>query len=190
MFILKFIHNKKIVSIISVLFLSFALIGFTGCSQGTNDNSVNNNTNSKFVELQADDTNTVASGNISTKSSTVNNANNIVNNRKVTTVANETNSQSTTDTVNLTNNKTDSTSDVITSNPYSQANNKSSTTARIHTTSTVNANKVGNEVWVSATGHKYHRTNHCGNMNPATAHKITLAQAQSEGLQPCKKCYR
>ena len=45
------------------------------------------------------------------------------------------------------------------------------------------------QVWVSATGLKYHKTNHCGNMNPDTAKKETKEEAEAQGLKPCGKCY-
>lgn len=38
---------------------------------------------------------------------------------------------------------------------------------------------------VSATGSKYHKTNHCGNMNPDTAKKETKEEAEAQGLKPC-----
>ncbi|MEI3337581.1 MAG: hypothetical protein V8R02_09100 [Clostridium sp.] len=47
----------------------------------------------------------------------------------------------------------------------------------------------GEMVWKTATGSKYHRTNHCGNTNPNNATQITKEEAQSMGLEPCKKCY-
>ena len=45
------------------------------------------------------------------------------------------------------------------------------------------------QVWVSATGSKYHKTNHCCNMNPDTAKKETKEEAEAQGLKPCGKCY-
>lgn len=45
------------------------------------------------------------------------------------------------------------------------------------------------QVWVSATGSKYHRINNCGRMNPNNARQETRAQAEAEGLEPCSKCY-
>ncbi len=48
---------------------------------------------------------------------------------------------------------------------------------------------TGEHVWVSATGNKYHKTNHCGNMNPNTAKEETREEAEAQGLEPCKKCY-
>ena len=44
-------------------------------------------------------------------------------------------------------------------------------------------------VWKSATGSKYHSTNHCGNMNPDNATQITEEEAIREGLGKCKKCW-
>lgn len=44
-------------------------------------------------------------------------------------------------------------------------------------------------VWKSATGSKYHRNNHCGNMNPDNATQITEEEAIREGLGKCKKCW-
>ena len=50
---------------------------------------------------------------------------------------------------------------------------------------------VGTEdqVWVSATGSKYHRRNNCGTMNPDTATQMSRSEAEAKGLTPCKKCY-
>lgn len=44
------------------------------------------------------------------------------------------------------------------------------------------------EVWLSATGKKYHRINNCGNMNPNTARKVTLEEAQKLGKTACSNC--
>ena len=52
-----------------------------------------------------------------------------------------------------------------------------------------NNHEVGTMVWRTKTGHKYHRTNHCGNTNPNTATEITLKEAESMGLSPCSKCF-
>lgn len=51
-----------------------------------------------------------------------------------------------------------------------------------------NQNNVTEMVWITATGKKYHRTNDCGNTNPANARQITLEEAQ-RNYEPCKKCY-
>ncbi|MDY4079046.1 MAG: hypothetical protein SOY42_09740 [Clostridium sp.] len=52
-----------------------------------------------------------------------------------------------------------------------------------------NVPENGEMVWKTATGSKYHRTNHCGNTNPNKATQITKEQAENMGLEPCKKCY-
>ena len=44
-------------------------------------------------------------------------------------------------------------------------------------------------VWKSATGKKYHSTNHCGFMNPDNATQITEEQAVSQGLDKCSRCW-
>ena len=49
-------------------------------------------------------------------------------------------------------------------------------------------NNIGEMVWITATGSKYHRINNCGNTNPANARQIPLEEAQ-KNYQPCKKCY-
>ena len=48
---------------------------------------------------------------------------------------------------------------------------------------------VGEMVWLSATGTKYHRINNCGNMNPNRARQVTRESAISQGFEACKKCY-
>ena len=48
---------------------------------------------------------------------------------------------------------------------------------------------VGDMVWISATGSKYHRIPNCGNMNPDNATEMTRAQAEAAGYEACKKCY-
>lgn len=56
---------------------------------------------------------------------------------------------------------------------------------------TADTSGVGSEdqVWVSATGSKYHSRNNCGTMNPDTATQMTRSEAEAKGLTPCKKCY-
>lgn len=40
-------------------------------------------------------------------------------------------------------------------------------------------------VWVTETGKKYHKNNKCG----GNSKQITKSEAESKGLEPCKKCY-
>lgn len=45
------------------------------------------------------------------------------------------------------------------------------------------------DVWLSATGVKYHRIPNCGRMNPSRARKVTLSEARALGYEPCEKCF-
>ena len=72
------------------------------------------------------------------------------------------------------------------------AGSKKSTSSKPKKTSSENKqnnHEVGTMVWITKTGHKYHRTNHCGNTNPNTATEVTLKEAESMGLSPCSKCF-
>lgn len=51
------------------------------------------------------------------------------------------------------------------------------------------ATPVGEMVWLSATGEKYHRINNCGRMNPNKARQITLEDAINRGYDRCSKCW-
>lgn len=44
-------------------------------------------------------------------------------------------------------------------------------------------------VWISATGKKYHNKPDCGRMNPNKARKITRSEAEAKGYGACSKCY-
>ncbi|MDU1279916.1 MAG: hypothetical protein E6342_14835 [Clostridium sp.] len=55
--------------------------------------------------------------------------------------------------------------------------------------SVVSETPIGEMVWLSATGAKYHRINNCGNMNPNKARQVTRDSAISSGFEACKKCY-
>lgn len=48
---------------------------------------------------------------------------------------------------------------------------------------------IGQMVWKTATGSKYHRINNCGKTNPSTTSKVTVEEAKAAGLTPCSKCY-
>lgn len=48
---------------------------------------------------------------------------------------------------------------------------------------------IGQMVYKTETGKKYHSHNSCGNTNPANTSYITVEQAKSLGLTPCSKCY-
>lgn len=46
---------------------------------------------------------------------------------------------------------------------------------------------IGEMVWKTATGKKYHRISKCGNTKSSS--QISLSSAKSAGLTPCSKCY-
>ena len=48
---------------------------------------------------------------------------------------------------------------------------------------------IGSMVYITRTGKKYHRTNHCGRTNPENTSYIPLSEAESMGYGPCSKCY-
>lgn len=48
---------------------------------------------------------------------------------------------------------------------------------------------IGQMVWISATGSKYHNKPDCGNMNPANATQMSEGEAQALGYEACKKCF-
>lgn len=48
---------------------------------------------------------------------------------------------------------------------------------------------AGEEVWLSATGEKYHSKKDCGNMNPDKAQKVSLAYVINMKIERCKNCW-
>ncbi|WP_317316479.1 DNA/RNA non-specific endonuclease [Longibaculum muris] len=68
----------------------------------------------------------------------------------------------------------------------SSSSNKSSNSS---SNSSVESTPVGGQVWISATGSKYHNKPNCGRMNPDKARQISLSEAKSRGLEPCSKCF-
>lgn len=57
------------------------------------------------------------------------------------------------------------------------------------TQNTQETNK-GVQVWLPASGKKYHSKNNCGTMNPNKATQVTKQQAEEDGYTPCSKCYK
>ena len=49
--------------------------------------------------------------------------------------------------------------------------------------------KQEEQVWISATGEKYHSKPNCGRMNPDNARQMSRSEAETSGYEPCKKCY-
>lgn len=52
-----------------------------------------------------------------------------------------------------------------------------------------NTQPIETNVWISATGSKYHNKPDCGRMNPANATQMTRSDAEAYGYEPCKKCF-
>ena len=78
----------------------------------------------------------------------------------------------------------DSKAQAVTSGDKAKKKNESSVKAS-DSTSDSGATKV----WISATGHKYHSVNDCGNMNPDRATQVTEDEAINMGLGKCSRCW-
>lgn len=90
--------------------------------------------------------------------------------------------------------KTESTksSSSSTSNKKSSSSNSSSSNSSKSSSSSnssVESTPVRGQVWLSATGTKYHSKPNCGRMNPDKARQISLSEAKSRGFEPCSKCF-
>ncbi|MDM0487857.1 hypothetical protein QTH65_03075 [Clostridium perfringens] len=76
------------------------------------------------------------------------------------------------------------------SSKKSTSNNSSSAKSNSYNSDNPQPSKpVGEMVYITATGKKYHRKNKCGNTNPARTSYIPLSEAESMGYSPCSKCY-
>ena len=73
----------------------------------------------------------------------------------------------------------------------SKAESSESAQSQAVQSQTTDTQDVGtvDQVWVSATGSKYHSRNNCGTMNPDAATQMSRSEAEAKGLTPCKKCY-
>lgn len=99
------------------------------------------------------------------------------------------NSKSSSSSTSSSNKKNSSSS---TSNKKSSSSNSSSSNSSKSSSSSnssVESTPVGGQVWISATGSKYHNKPNCGRMNPDKARQISLSEAKSRGLEPCSKCF-
>ncbi|MBQ9610616.1 MAG: DUF4236 domain-containing protein [Lachnospiraceae bacterium] len=79
--------------------------------------------------------------------------------------------------------------------------NKDKASDNVAVTQTVDSDSAGNQsaansnsqsssgemVWVTASGSKYHSKSDCGGISGA--YQITLEEAETRGLTPCKKCH-
>ncbi|MDM0454501.1 hypothetical protein QTH16_07570 [Clostridium perfringens] len=76
------------------------------------------------------------------------------------------------------------------SSKNSNSNNSSNTNSNSYSSNNPQPSKpVGEMVYITATGKKYHRKNKCGKTNPARTSYIPLSEAESMGYSPCSKCY-
>lgn len=67
--------------------------------------------------------------------------------------------------------------------PATEQNNNA-----VQNTTTQETNKEV-QVWIPASGKKYHSKNNCGTMNPDKASQVTKQMAESKGYTACKNCY-
>lgn len=82
--------------------------------------------------------------------------------------------------------KSNSSSSTSKKSSSSSSSNKSSNSS---SNSSVESTPVGGQVWLSATGTKYHSKPNCGRMDPNKARQISLSEAKSRGFEPCSKCF-
>ncbi|EOU1462347.1 hypothetical protein VOH93_001308 [Clostridium perfringens] len=76
------------------------------------------------------------------------------------------------------------------SSKKSTSNNSSNAKSNSYNSDNPQPSKpVGEMVYITATGKKYHRKNKCGNTNPDRTSYIPLSEAESMGYSPCSKCY-
>ncbi|MCR1953183.1 hypothetical protein NSA50_19545 [Clostridium sp. DSM 100503] len=68
------------------------------------------------------------------------------------------------------------------------ANSGNNNTSSGNTVTNRSEEAIGEMVWLSETGNKYHSKNNCGRMNPNRARQVTLKQAQSR-YERCDKCW-
>lgn len=57
------------------------------------------------------------------------------------------------------------------------------------TSQTSETQNVDTNVWIPATGNKYHSIPNCGRMNPDKAVQLSLSDALAKGYTECSKCH-
>lgn len=85
--------------------------------------------------------------------------------------------------------QSNNTSNTSSNNSDSSSSTNSSTRPNKPVTPDPVEEPVGQMVWKTRTGKKYHSTNNCGNTNSSNASKVSLSNAKSAGLTACSKCY-
>lgn len=61
--------------------------------------------------------------------------------------------------------------------------------AKLQQEQEVQQNNIGQQVWITETGSKYHRKNNCGSTDSSEARQISKDEAESMGYGRCKRCY-
>ena len=56
-------------------------------------------------------------------------------------------------------------------------------------TSASSVKPTSSEVYITATGKKYHSKPNCGQTDTSKVRKATLEEAKAQGLEPCQKCH-
>lgn len=197
---------KKLQIIVPILFAMILMFSIQGEStsddlaQANSDNvqqaTVSTNATSSNIEYKNEN----IENNINIKNENVdeenkekiantNNTETVVNIQKNNNSKNQTNSknESTTNASDKKNASTNnSSSKVESNNSSSKKESNSATTSKNNTTGTVNNAKTDSQtVYVTPTGKRYHLISTCGGKN---SRAVSLSQAKSMGLTPCKKC--
>lgn len=150
-------------------------------------NEIENNT--KFAEAEntnEDSSKELASDKSNVSSTSSSNSSNASTTNKET--SNSSNTSKDTSSASSSNNKnTGAVSDSGNGKTSGSSSNKGSTTSnKNNTSSTTNSNKTdGQTVYVTPTGKRYHLISTCGGKN---SRPVSLSQAKSMNLTPCKKC--
>lgn len=140
------------------------------------ENTKENKEDSKDLESVKSNVSSTSSSNTSNASTTDKEMSNSSNTSKNTSSTNSSNNKNTA-TISDSGNKSTS----------SSSSNKGSTTSnKNNSSSTINSNKTdGQIVYVTPTGKRYHLISTCGGKN---SRPVSLSQAKSMNLTPCKKC--
>lgn len=135
--------------------------------------------NGKVVKTEFDNKSTSSSSKSSSSSTSSSN-------KKSSSSSTSSKKSSSSSSASKSTNSSKSSSSSSKSSSSSSSSNKSSSSS---SNSSVENTPVGGQVWISATGSKYHNKPNCGRMNPDKARQISLSEAKSRGFEPCSKCF-
>lgn len=145
-------------------------------AENTNENEEINKDTSKESASSKSNVNSTSSSNSSNASTTNKETSNSSNTSKNTSSASSSNNKNTGPVSDSGNGKTSG----------SSSNKGGTTSNKNNTSSTTNSNKTdGQTVYVTPTGKRYHLISTCGGKN---SRPVSLSQAKSMNLTPCKKC--